>query len=191
MRRILDNSQRAIVLSLARSAVQEFLTNRQQLSCPEKQDFLRLPSAAFVTLKIHGELRGCIGSTQHQYPLGETIVRCAISAATEDPRFPPLTLSEYPEIQFEVSILSEFTVIQSLEEIEPGRHGVMITAGYYKGLLLPQVAVDHNWDRETFFKHACQKAGLKTYGWPTEPSTIVEIFTAEVFGDHDQKVGEA
>lgn len=184
MKRILDDSQRAIVLSLARSAVQEFLTNRQQLSCPE-QDFLRMPSAAFVTLKMHGELRGCIGSTQHRYPLGETIVRCAISAATEDPRFPPLTLSEYPEVQFEVSILSEFTVIQRMEEIEPGVHGVMISAGYYKALLLPQVAIEHHWDRQTFFAHVCQKAGLKTRGWPADGSAIVQIFTAEVFGDQD------
>lgn len=190
MKRILDDMQRAVVLSLARSAVEEFLKNRQQLSCPP-QDFLHIPSAAFVTLKMRNELRGCIGSTHHHYPLGETIVRCAISAATQDPRFPPLTLTEYEQVQFEISILSEFIVIQSIQQIEPGVHGIMVTAGYSRGLLLPQVAVDHNWDRETFFAHVCRKAGLRMCGWPADGSTIVQIFTAEVFGESDLRTGEA
>jgi AmmeMemoRadiSam system protein A len=184
MKQPLDFTERGIVLSLARNAVHEYLTTRRQFPYP-KLDFLKTPSAAFVTLKIEEELRGCIGSTQHLYPLGETIVRCAISAATEDPRFPPLTLNEFPLVRFEVSILSEFTPIQRMEEIEPGIHGVMITSGYYKGLLLPQVARDHRWDRETFFRHVCQKAGLPGFSWSSEFEGKVEIFTAEVFGESD------
>jgi AmmeMemoRadiSam system protein A len=178
----LSESEREIAITLARNAIREYLTSRVYISYPN-HPFLQAEAAAFVTLKLGPDLRGCIGVTQPKYSLGEAIVRCAISAGFDDARFTPLTWEEFEQIRLEISILSEFQRIYEVQEIEPGTHGIMISIGHYRGLLLPQVATDHNWDRETFFKHVCHKAGLSTQVSPWNPSVKVEVFTAEVFGE--------
>jgi len=142
------------------------------------------PGAAFVTLKLQDELRGCIGSTEAKFPLGQTIVQCAISAAFRDPRFPPLSMEEFERIHLELSVLSPMHEIASVEEIQVGVHGIFLTLGNHRGLLLPQVAVELEWDRETFLKSTCQKAGLPPEAWQY-PGVKIEIFSAEVFGEKE------
>jgi AmmeMemoRadiSam system protein A len=178
---VFDPDQRQILLKLGRDAIATYLESRIILS-PPPHEFLTIPSAAFVTLKINTELRGCIGSVAPSEPLGETIIDCAISAAFRDPRFPALTKQEYPGISLEVSVLSPFEKISNPADVIPGIHGILITQSMRRGLLLPQVATEYEWDRDTFLIYACRKAGLADDAW-THPSTIIEIFTAEVFGE--------
>jgi len=109
----------------------------------------------------------------------------AIASGWEDPRFPPLDASELDEIEIEISVLSPLRPARP-EEIEVGKHGVYITKGFYRGVLLPQVAVEYGWDRETFLAQTCLKAGLHPDAWK-EPDTKIEIFSAEVFSEKDFK----
>jgi len=107
-----------------------------------------------------------------------------LSASLNDPRFPPLTEEELRDIDIEISVLSPLKEIQDVSEIEVGRHGIYITRGYQSGVLLPQVATEYGWDRETFLQHTCQKAGLPPDAWKQE-GTKIEIFDAQVFGEKD------
>ena len=173
-----DQDQRAILLTLARESIAIYLDTRS-ITTPPPMEFLRSPGAAFVTLKIDNELRGCIGSIDASEPLGEAIVHSAISAAFRDPRFPPLTQQEFPLTRLEISVLSEFETRTNPEEIVPGIHGLMITHQKNRGLLLPQVATEYDWDRETFLSYTCRKAGLSPDAWKN-PDTIIETFTAEI-----------
>ena len=178
-----DPSQRKLILNLVREAIRKRLQSSEELSSPP-DDFLSAPAAAFVTIRISSELRGCIGTTEASRPLGETVISCAISAAFRDPRFPPLRAEEYPQIDLEVSVLSTFHRIHSVEEIEVGKHGVVLSLGYHRGLFLPQVAIQQGWDRDTFLQYTCRKAGLPVNTWKN-PEAKIEIFTAEVFGEEN------
>jgi len=180
-----DPSQRKIILNLARDAIRNRLESKIDVFSPP-HEFLNIPAATFVTIRISGELRGCIGTTEATRPLGETIISCAVSAAFRDPRFPPLRSEEYPQIDLEVSVLSLFRRIQAVEQIEVGKHGLVLSLGHHRGLLLPQVAAEQGWDRDTFIQYTCRKAGLTPNAWKN-PETIIEIFTAEVFGEMDQE----
>jgi len=180
---MLNHAQRAVVLQLARESIRNFLDTGKQLVYPT-EDFFGQPAAVFVTLKKQDELRGCIGIIEDIYSLGEAVARCAISSAFEDPRFPALNAEEFPDLEFEVSILSEFREISNPEEVIAGTHGLHIARGLHRGLLLPQVATEHHWDRETFLRHACMKAGLPPDAWKF-PDTKIRVFTAEVFGDEE------
>jgi len=179
-----DESQQELLLTIARQAIETQLQLRPAIQA-FSEAFLRQPGAAFVTLKIGEELRGCIGSIEATESLGEAIMHCANSAAFRDPRFPPLTKEEYPLIHLEISVLSPFRRIQNPGEVIPGIHGLMISKSYYRGLLLPQVATENDWDRETFLSYTCRKAGLPPDAWK-DRSTIIEIFTAEVFSEKDE-----
>ena len=178
-----DASQKEILLKLARDAIRAYLENETVIS-PTADEFLNEPTAAFVTLKIEEELRGCIGSVEASEPLGVTVIHCAISAAFRDPRFPPLTREEYPFVNLEISVLSPFQTISNPEEVIAGTHGIMLTKDYHRGLLLPQVAVEYDWDREAFLSFTCKKAGLPPDAWK-DPETTIAIFTAEVFGEEE------
>lgn len=180
-----DSSQKSILLKLARDAIWTYLESRTEIA-PAADDFLNQPGAAFVTVKIDEELRGCIGSTEASDALGKTVIHCAISAAFRDPRFPPLSKEEYPFISLEISVLSPFRKVASPEEVIAGTHGLMLTRGYYRGLLLPQVAIEYGWDRDEFLSFTCRKAGLPPDAWK-DPNTIIEIFTAEVFAEKDEE----
>lgn len=141
---------------------------------------LRTERGAFVTLHKHGQLRGCIGLIEAVKPLAETVQEMARAAAFRDPRFPPLTPEELPAIDIEISVLTPFRRITDVGEIEVGKHGLMIEKGYNRGLLLPQVATEYKWDRETFLRQTCLKAGLPPEAWK-EPDCKIFIFSAEIF----------
>lgn len=135
---------------------------------------------AFVTLKKGGCLRGCIGHVIGDRPLNQTVVQMAHCAAFEDPRFPPLTELDFDQMELEISILSPFERVEDSETIEPGRHGLMIQRGFHSGLLLPQVAMEWGWDRETFLAQTCRKAGLPPNAWQSRKALLYK-FEAEVF----------
>jgi AmmeMemoRadiSam system protein A len=144
-----------------------------------------LPEAtgAFVTLKKRGALRGCIGTLECRRTLPEEVARVAVSAAREDPRFEPVRPSELADLDVEVSVLGPLEPIDPHDPaaIEIGRHGLVVEQGWRRGLLLPQVATEWGWDRETFLAHTCAKAGLPHDCWRT--GARVFRFAADVFGD--------
>ncbi len=144
---------------------------------------LRLDRAAFVTIKKDGRLRGCIGYTSPIMPLFKTVCEAAIAAAVRDPRFAPIKPEELPDLQYQISVLSPFNLVRDITMIHPGRHGLFIKCGARSGLLLPQVAERHGWDRATFLEHTCTKAGLPEWAWKQKQTDIFR-FTAEVFGDY-------
>lgn len=135
----------------------------------------------FVSIHRHSELRGCIGSLHTEEPLYRSVADCAIAAAVGDPRFQPLTAGDLPEVDFEISVLSPMQLVQNIGEIEIGTHGLMITKGNSRGLLLPQVATQYGWDRERFLQETCRKAGLKSDDWKHD--AIIHCFSALVFGE--------
>ncbi|HEX2721207.1 MAG TPA: AmmeMemoRadiSam system protein A, partial [Candidatus Deferrimicrobium sp.] len=141
---------------------------------------LAAPGAAFVTLTKNGRLRGCIGFTEAVAPLFKVVQECAVAAATEDPRFPPVSPKELPSLRVEISVLTPLVSIRP-EEVEVGRHGLMVAQGRMRGLLLPQVPVEWGWDRETFLDQTCVKAGLPPSAW--RHGATLRAFTAEVFGE--------
>lgn len=135
---------------------------------------------AFVTLNRHGRLRGCIGHIIGTQPLIDTVAQMARAAALEDPRFKPVTPDELEDIEFEISVLTPIEKVENLDDIVIGRDGLIITRGYNRGLLLPQVATEYNWDRDTFLSQTCVKAGLPRDAWKRE-GTLIEKFSAMVF----------
>jgi len=136
---------------------------------------------AFVTIHLNGNLRGCIGYIEPVASIEETIKDMAISAAFRDPRFMPLSQEEFDDIDLEISILSPLEIVKKIEEIIVGQDGLIITKDGKKGILLPQVPVEQNWDRETFLKHLCLKAGLSPDSWKDNP--VLQKFSAFVFGE--------
>lgn len=145
---------------------------------------LRRPGGAFVTLRNHGALRGCIGHIAADRPLAEVVARMAVSAALEDPRFPPVPPGELAELEVEVSVLSEAVPLASRDpaEIRSGQDGVIVRRGWRQGVLLPQVAVDYGWEGEEFLTAACRKAGLPAEAWRA-PDCQLLVFQADVFGE--------
>jgi AmmeMemoRadiSam system protein A len=139
------------------------------------------PGAAFVTIHRRGELRGCIGHLEADEPLGRVIWDCAVSACSADPRFAPVTASELPDLEIELSLLGALEPAMSPADIIIGRHGLVVERGRRRGLLLPQVAIEWAWDRETFLAQTCHKAGLPRDAW--KHGALVWRFEAEVFGD--------
>jgi AmmeMemoRadiSam system protein A len=145
------------------------------------------PRGAFTTLHEHGALRGCIGYIIATAPLDQTIRETARAAALEDPRFPPVTEAELDSLQLEISVLSPMFEIAP-EDVVVGRHGLMVTHGGRRGLLLPQVAPEWGWDRETFLEQICHKAGLPPHilkSGALKSGAKLEAFTAEVFGESE------
>ena len=136
---------------------------------------------AFVTIFCNGELRGCLGRVTSDWPLPDLVSHLAQEVADSDPRFTPVEPHELKDIILEVSVLTPEREIQSLEEIELGRHGLIIEQGSRKGLLLPQVPEEHDWDRETFVAQACLKAGLPADAWQRGARLLV--FEAQIFGE--------
>lgn len=142
---------------------------------------LKEKGGAFVTLKVNDQLRGCIGYLLPRKPLWETISDVAISAATQDFRFKSITLEELPDTKIEISVLSLPKPIKDVKEIEVGKHGIIISKGPCKGLLLPQVPLEWNWDLETYLSHGCLKAGLDEDEW--KKGVNIEVFSAQVFSE--------
>lgn len=174
-----SESERQALLWLARESIAAYLEHR---SLPHSDvAAAQRPGGAFVSLHNHGELRGCIGHIEPTQPLGAVVSRCAIAAATEDPRFPTVTTTELADLDIELSLLGELEPVSSIEEIEVGRHGLVVEMGWHRGLLLPQVATEWGWDRATFVAHTCAKAGLPRDAW--KQGAKLFRFEAEVFGE--------
>jgi AmmeMemoRadiSam system protein A len=177
----LTEAERKTLLETARRSIAARFEGRR-LQAPEATPALRTPCGAFVTLKIQGSLRGCIGHITAAAPLIETVRDMALASAFDDPRFPPLTREELDRATIEVSALSPFRRARDTTEIQVGTHGILVRRTGRSGLLLPQVATEQGWDREEFLVHTCRKAGLPDDAW-RDPETVIEIFSAIVFGE--------
>jgi AmmeMemoRadiSam system protein A len=179
----LQDSERQAILAAARSAIRDALLGLPPAPAPASGVFARR-AGVFVSLHNHGDLRGCIGHPEGDRPLGEVLPRCAVSAAQGDPRFDSVTSGELDEVDIEVSVLGEIEPVSKAEDIEIGRHGLVAEQGWRRGLLLPQVATEQRWDRETFIRQTCLKAGLKPDA--VKHGARLFRFEAEVFGErHD------
>jgi len=179
---MLDEQQRTTLLQIAREAVQAAIGHQRYAPTTEDAE-LQKPGAAFVTLKKCGELRGCIGTIEPREPLIENVAHMARAAALEDPRFPPVTSTEIPDLTIDISVLSHPEPVTDVNAIEIGRHGLIIEAGHKRGLLLPQVPVEWGWSRDEFLDHTCLKAGLPKGSWRT--GAALYAFEAEVFGERE------
>jgi AmmeMemoRadiSam system protein A len=170
-------AERAEMLRLAHEAIEAGLAGRKLELNPASERLLE-PRGAFTTLHLEGNLRGCVGYVYPVKPLCRTVAETAAAAAFNDTRFSPVTAEEAPRLKVEISVLSPLVPIAA-EDIEAGRHGLVVTLGSRRGLLLPQVAVEYGWDAPTFLQETCHKAGLPPDAW--ERGAIIEAFTAEVF----------
>jgi AmmeMemoRadiSam system protein A len=179
---MLSKSEKQFLLEIARASVGAAVrleTAPKRGDCPP---VILRPSGAFVTLHEKGELRGCIGYIEAIKPMIDTVREVAAKAATSDPRFAPVTPEELPILEIEISVISPMKRIQNIDEIEVGKHGLLLERGMYRGLLLPQVATEYGWDRETFLNQTARKAGLEPTAWK-KPGTTIYTFTAEIFGE--------
>jgi len=174
-----DEDQRSL-LAIARRSIE---VTAQGLGLPGLESpsgALAERAGAFVTLRSHGVLRGCIGQIDPRQPLARTVAECAASAALHDPRFPAVTPAEVPSLSLEISVLSPLFDVAP-QEIIVGRHGLLVSACFHQGLLLPQVPVEWNWDREQFLAETCRKAGLPLDAW--RRGARIQAFTTQVFAE--------
>jgi AmmeMemoRadiSam system protein B/AmmeMemoRadiSam system protein A len=177
----LNKEQQEILLKLARDTINLYLKNGERIPFKTDDPRMKVKQGAFVTLRKQDNLRGCIGHIIPMEPLCDTVIDMAIASSTEDPRFRRVTPDEMKDIDIEISVLSVPRRVKSAEEIEMGKHGVIVTRGMRKGVFLPQVATETGWDRVTFLQHLCaDKAGLSKDAWK-DPDTILEVFTAQLF----------
>lgn len=188
---MLTEAESRQLLRIARKSVEECVRNNRRYDARFDAEFAPMPEAlqepcgAFVTLEKHGELRGCIGLIEGVRPLYQAVQEMAVSAAIHDPRFPPVTQVELLELHLEISVLSPLKEVESLKEVQVGTHGLFMRKGMNQGLLLPQVATDHNWNLEEFLRNTCYKAGLHPDTWKRhrrDPDMHIYIFSAQIFG---------
>ena len=177
----LSKEEKNLLLEIAKAGIETRL--KRQLVHPPQFDSGALTEkrGVFVSLHKRGRLRGCIGCIEGKQPISFTVHEMAGAAAFDDPRFPPLKPEELEEVDIEISVLSPLKEVNSPEEIEIGFHGLYIVNGYYRGLLLPQVAVDYGWDRKMFLEETCHKAGLPAHAWK-DKNTKIYVFSADIFG---------
>jgi AmmeMemoRadiSam system protein A len=176
----LTEAEQEYLLSLARQAVETVARGEQLRSLPEAEGSLRQACGAFVTLRKAGDLRGCIGHVEPLKSLCETVRDCAVAAALYDPRFEPVTPQELPHLHVEISVLSDLQET-SPDHIELGRHGLLISQGDRRGVLLPQVPLDLKWERDRFLEETCRKAGLRGDAW--QHGARIQVFTAQIFAE--------
>jgi hypothetical protein len=185
----LTSHEKDALMKIARTSVETAVRDRK-MYLVGSTGFPRLEEArgAFVTLKEHGELRGCIGYITPMKSLAETVRDVAAYAALEDSRFTPVTSQELPLLEYEVSVMSPLRRVLDIKEIKVGKQGLIMKQGEIEGILLPQVPVEEHWDRDTFIEQTCLKAGLPRQAWKDDDTDIF-MFTALVFGDHSPDVG--
>lgn len=168
---------------MARRSLESYLDSGEFAEVATDRTVLLEPCATFVTLtkRATGELRGCRGEYRATQPLIDSVAHMAIASATDDPRFPPVTLQELPAIRIDINALTDCQPIQP-HQVVVGRHGLLIRSGYNAGLLLPGVPVEQGWDREQFLVCLCRKAGLPDDGW-TSPDAELLGFESEAWGE--------
>lgn len=172
------------LLLYAREAIGQHLGQTSEAKFHEDWPVLNDNLGLFVTLTISGNLRGCIGYIETPTAVRDSLKELAFSAAFRDPRFPALTADEFAKIDVEITILSKAKKISDIGEIKIGRHGLIISQGYNRGLLLPQVATDHDMDVDEFLKHTCHKAGLSGQAW-RDKETMIETFEGYIFSEKE------
>jgi AmmeMemoRadiSam system protein A len=183
----LSREQKISLLKLARKTIYELLfKNKFDGSGIEEftDNIYRIKCGAFVTLHIKGSLRGCIGYIEGIKPIPDTVIDMAKASAFRDPRFMPLSQSEYEKMDIEISVLSPIEKVMGVSDIVIGRDGLIISNGGRSGLLLPQVATENNWDLAHFLEHTCYKAGLPADAWKWK-DTEIQKFSAQVFGEKE------
>jgi AmmeMemoRadiSam system protein A len=184
----LTDAEKHRLLELARTALEEVVRCGRLSEVAEPAEALRTPCGAFVTLYKGRRLRGCIGHIEAYRPLYATVRECARAAALEDPRFEPVVPAELVSLRIEISVLSPLVNIAP-QDVEVGRHGLLISRGAQRGLLLPQVAVEWNWEREQFLEETCLKAGLPPDAW--RHGAKIQAFTAEVLQEPSKRAHSA
>jgi AmmeMemoRadiSam system protein B/AmmeMemoRadiSam system protein A len=176
----LAHGEKVLLLEFARGVISAHCRG-EELPEPEvSSEVLNEPRGAFVTLRKQGKLRGCIGHIRAREPLVKAVAEMAKAAAFQDPRFPPVSAEELDSLALEISVLTPLRQISDVEEIQVGVHGIYLKRGGNSGLLLPQVATESGWDRSTFLRHTCKKAGLKENAWK-DKKTEIYIFSADIF----------
>ena len=179
----LTPAEKQELLKIARRSVEIAVREKKILPVPDNEpEALRNARGAFVTLKEHGDLRGCIGYMSPVKPLVETVRDVAAYAALEDRRFRPVSESELPLLEYEISVLSPLHKVDNINQIHVGEHGLLIREGNYEGVLLPQVPTEQGWNRDTFLEQVCVKAGLPEKAWKDDDADLF-MFTALVFGE--------
>lgn len=181
MAELLTRKEQAELLRIARETISGYVTTGKIPSIETSSKGLNAENGCFVTIKQKGQLRGCIGNFISDKPLYKLVQEMAVSAATRDPRFYPMKQPDLDDFELDISVLSPLSRATSVEEIQVGVHGIYIVKGSYRGVLLPQVATEYGWDRETFLNHTCIKAGLPENAWQGECEIF--IFSALVFGE--------
>lgn len=187
---MISQEEGEVLVKLARKAIETYLNERKILEVPEDiPNTLKEEMGAFVTLYHKAELRGCIGYPEPIKPLVNAVIEVAISAATQDPRFPPVTTGELDKINVEVSVLTQPHPIevdkpsQYPEMIKIGEDGLIVERDFYRGLLLPQVPVEWHWDEEEFLSNTCMKAGLTPDCW-LDPKAKIYKFQSQIFQEN-------
>jgi len=183
----LTTLQQRFLLRIAREAVRAAAEDLPPAQYESDDPALRRPTGVFVTLRHpDGELRGCIGYVQSHRPLIQTVALAAASAASRDPRFLPVQPEEVDSLHIEISLLSTPVTVNGPEQVEVGIHGLIVSEGMTRGLLLPQVAVEHGWDAGQFLTETCRKANLPGDAW-RKGKVRIEAFKADVFRSDDIK----
>lgn len=188
MSRVLNRGDGALLIELARNAINSVFDNSDFMISEELRLKFSSNYGVFVTLHKHGKLRGCIGYPVSSMPLYEALVSAAKSAAFQDPRFVPLSKDEFAKVDIEVSVLTEPSRIEAqdpediIKNVKVGRDGLIIRNDGFSGLLLPQVASEYGWAAEEFLRHTCNKAGLHEEAW-YEPESRLYTFQAQVFNE--------
>jgi len=188
-----DTNDREFLLKIARDAVTAHVGRAGRSGGPERpapraespEGFESRKGGAFVTIHHRGELRGCIGHVDADELLVRVIAQCAASACSADPRFAPVAADELPDIDVELSLLGPLEPVNGPADIEVGRHGLVVSRGGRRGLLLPQVATEWQWDALMFLVQTCRKAGLPADAW--KDGATIWRFEAEVFGEHEER----
>ncbi len=180
---LLGPEEQKELLTMAKETVERKVRGEPLPKYEPKARTLKEERGVFVTLRKSGRLRGCIGYIRAIKPLYLAVPDMAVAASTGDPRFPPVTEEELPELDLEISVLSPLKRVEDPNQIEVGRHGIYIVKGPYSGLLLPQVATEYGWDRMTFLEETCHKAGLPSDGWKEDAQ--IYTFSAQIFSEHE------
>lgn len=177
-----SDDDRYRLLTIARRAL-EARVRREREPVPDTGGALDTPCGAFVSIHRLLDLRGCLGRVEGDWPISRVVAHLGRAVADSDPRFQPVAIDELAALSIEISALGPERTVRSVEDVEIGRHGVIVEHGHRRGLLLPQVATEHAWDAATFLQHACLKAGLSPAAWRGGAS--IAVFEAQVFGERD------